>query len=151
MTTGTVPTTTPWPQNDIGGNRFRSFQGALLWLPADAWKVNLSYYKSNDDIDESATVALPTNCEDRTSDNRRKRLQNFCGEIPDIENIPGLNGGDAIPKVAQATGENRELDRANLKIEWDLYEFGSLSALTGYSNTQQDSVSDFSRSLGENQ
>lgn len=140
------------PQNDIGGNTLRSFQGALLWLPADAWQVNLSYYKSSDDIDEAATVSVPLNCEDRVNDNNStQRLQNYCGEIPDIEDVPGQNGSDAIAKVAQATGENRELDRANLKIDWDLYEHGSLSALTGYSNTQQDSVSDFSRSLGYNQ
>ncbi len=79
------------------------------------------------------------------------RYQNFCGEVPDIEGIPGLNGDDAIPKVAQATGENRELNRANLRIEWDLYESGMISTLTGYSKTEQDSVSDFARSLGENQ
>ena len=140
------------PQNDVGGYRFRSFQGALLWLPADAWEVNLSYYKSNDDIDESASVALPANCEDRVNDNNgTERLQNFCGEIPkNIESIPGLNGSDAIPKVAQATGEDRELDRANLRIAWDLQEYGTLSALTGYSKVKQSSVSDFSRSLGEN-
>ena len=139
------------PQNDLGGYRFRSFQGALLWLPADDWEVNLSYYNSNDDIDESASVALPTNCEDRVNDNNgTERLQNFCGELPKIESVPGLNGNDAIPKVAQATGENRELDRANLRIEWDLQETGTLSALTGYSKVKQNSVSDFSRSLGEN-
>jgi len=140
------------PQNDIGGSRFRSFQGALLWLPTDALRVNVSYYHSNDDIDESANVALPTNCEDRTNDlTETVRYQNFCGEVPDIEGIPGLNNGDAIPKVAEATGENRELNRANLKIEWDLYEYGMFSALTGYSNTEQDSVSDFARSLGNSQ
>jgi outer membrane receptor protein involved in Fe transport len=140
------------PQNDLGGYRFRSFQGALLWLPADDWEVNLSYYNSNDDIDESASVALPTNCEDRVNDNNgTERLQNFCGELPEnIESVPGLNGNDAIPKVAQATGENRELDRANLRIAWDLQETGTLSALTGYSKVKQNSVSDFSRSLGEN-
>lgn len=138
------------PENDIGGYRYRSLQAALLWQPLDAVKVNLSYYRSDDDIDEAATVSLPTNCEDRVNDNNATtRFQNFCGEVPDIEEIPGLNGGDAIPKVAQATGENRELDRANLRIEWDLYEHGMLSALTGYSKTRQWSVSDFGRSVGE--
>ncbi len=139
-------------ENDLGGHRFRSFQGSLLWLPAEDWEVNLSYFKSNDDIDEAANVSLPTNCENRVNDNNAaERLQNFCGEVPDIEDIPGQNGQDAIARVAQATGENRELDRANLQIEWDLQDYGSLSALTGYSKTQQDSVSDFARNLGVNQ
>jgi outer membrane receptor protein involved in Fe transport len=136
--------------NDIGGRRFRTVQGSLLWLPAEAWSISLSYFKSNDSIDEGANVSLPANCEDRVNDNNAAvRLQNFCGEVPDIEDIPGLNGGRAIPKVAQATGENRELDRANFKVEWDLEDNGTISALTGYSKTQQDSATDFQQSLGE--
>lgn len=138
--------------NDVGGSRVRSFQGALRWLPVEALTVDFSYYHSNDDIDESANVALPTNCEDRTGDSTETvRYQNFCGEVPDLEDIPGQFGSEAIAKIAEATGENRELDRANLKVEWDLYELGTISALTGYSRTQQDSVSDFTRSLGYNQ
>ncbi len=139
------------PQNDLGGYEFKSFQGSLLWLPMDTMDITLSYYKSDDKIDESPTVSLPTNCEDRLNDdNNTPRLQNFCGEIPDIEDIPGLNGGKAIPKVAEAVGEERQLDRVNLNINWDLPDYGMLSALTGYSKTRQKSVSDFNRSLGEN-
>jgi outer membrane receptor protein involved in Fe transport len=140
------------PENDLGGHRYRGFKAALRSQLGDAWDINLTYYKANDDIDESPSVSFPTNCEDRVNDNNAAtRLQNFCGEVPDIEAAPGLNGGSAIPKVAQATGENRELDRGSLRIEWDLMEWGTISALTGYSKTFQSSVSDFTRSLGLNQ
>jgi outer membrane receptor protein involved in Fe transport len=139
------------PQNDLGGYRFRGFKAALRSRPVEDLEINLSFYKSNDGIDEAPNVSLPTNCEDRVNDNNAaERLQNFCGEVPSIKNIPGLNGGSAIPKVAQATGEKRELDRAFLRVEWDLHDSGMISALTGYSRTQQSSVSDFLHSLGEN-
>jgi len=138
--------------NDIGGHTFRSIQGSLLWLPAEDWTTSLSVYTSSDDIDEAASVSLPANCQDRVGDNNDTvRLQNFCGEIPALEDIPGLNGSDAIPIIPQGNGEHRELDRANLKIDWDLHESGAVSALTGYSHTKQNSQTDFARGLGENQ
>lgn len=145
---------------DIGGYRYRSLQSSLLWLPSDDLEVALSYYKSNDDLDGSPTVSLPANCEDKVEAppdttgfpvQAGVRFLNFCGKIPEIESIPGLNGSDAIPRPAGATGENRELDRANLKIDWDLAEYGTLSALTGYSTTKEHARHDFARGLGERQ
>ena len=139
------------PENDLGGYRYRGFKAALRSRPVEDLELNLSYYNSNDGIDEAPNVSLPTNCEDRVNDNNAaERLQNFCGEVPDIESIPGLNGGSAIPKVAQATGEKRDLDRAFFRVEWDLHDYGTISALTGYSKTRQSSVSDFLHSLGQN-
>src|SRR5690606_8364529 len=136
--------------HDVGGYRYRSFQSRLDWLPAPDWTISASYYKSNDDIDEPATVAWPANCEDRVDDTPNvTRFQNRCGKVPGIKSAPGLTGGYSIPKVPQATGENRDLDSANLVITWD-QPYGAWTALTGYSNTEQSSYSDFSQSLGEN-
>ena len=145
---------------DIGGYRYRSFQSSLLWVASDDLEIGLSYYKSNDHMDGSPTVSLPANCEDKvepppnTTDypvQAGVRFLNYCGKIPDIESIPGLNGGDAIPRPAEATGENRKLDRANLKIDWDLQEYGTLSSLTGYSKTRENARHDFARGLGNSQ
>jgi iron complex outermembrane receptor protein len=138
--------------NDIGGHRYRSIQSSVLWLPAEAWAVDLNYYHSNDEIDDAAIVSLPANCQDQVGDNNATvRYQNFCGSIPSLEDIPGQNFYESIAKVPGATGENRDLDRGSLKVEWDLYEHGTISSLTGYSHTEQDSVIDFTRNLGENQ
>ncbi len=145
---------------DIGGYRYRSLQSSLLWLPSDDLEVALSYYKSNDDLDGSPTVSLPANCEDKveappdTTDypiQAGVRFLNYCGKIPDIESIPGLNGSDAIPRPAAATGEERELDRFNMKIDWTIPEYGTLSALTGYSVTKEHAQHDFARGLGNSQ
>ncbi|MEQ1803059.1 MAG: TonB-dependent receptor [Gammaproteobacteria bacterium] len=151
---------------DIGGYRYRSLKGSLLWTPAETVEVYTGLYYSNDRIDESATAALPTNCEDQVettpahaAEEPYPRLQNYCGEIPSLENLPdaldpltllampGSITSDSMPKVAQATGEERELTRGNLNVDWDV-GFGSVAFLTGYSRTEQSSVSDFSRSAG---
>jgi iron complex outermembrane receptor protein len=143
-----------WPGGaDIGGYRYRSIQSRLRWRPADDWDINLSYYHSNDDIDESGNAALPANCENAVdSDPNVVRLLNYCGEIPGLKDLPrvapGLLGRDKLPKVPQATGENRELDRLGLVIEWER-DYGTWAAMTGYSNTEQRSVTDFGRSVGE--
>jgi outer membrane receptor protein involved in Fe transport len=155
--------------DDIGGYRYRSFQGSLRWVPADTLEVTGGVYVSNDEIDEAAVAALPTNCEDqleltetRATNEPFPRLQNYCGEIPGLDALPdALDASqypsmvtlpdsvtdDSMPKVAQATGEDRDLLRGNLNVNWDL-DFGTLSFLTGYSDLEQNSVSDFGRSVG---
>lgn len=158
------------PENDIGGYRYRSLQGRLRWRPADNLEVNLGLYGSNDEIDESAVGGLPVNCEDQIETTTAHatqepfpRLQNWCGRIPDLENLPDRLDpaqfpdmvllpnsitSDSLPKVAQAVGEDRDLVRGNLNIDWD-QDFGTFSFLTGYSNTEQNSISDFNRSSGD--
>jgi outer membrane receptor protein involved in Fe transport len=145
---------------DIGGHRFRSFQSSLLWIASDDLEIGLSYYKSDDHMDGSPTVSLPANCEDKveappgTPDypvQAGVRFLNYCGKIPDLKSMPGLNGSSAIPRPAEASGESRKLDRANLKIDWDLQGYGTLSALTGYSKTQEHAFHDFTRGLGNSQ
>ncbi|MDH4023530.1 MAG: TonB-dependent receptor, partial [Gammaproteobacteria bacterium] len=50
-------------------------------------------------------------------------------------------------KNPAALGEDRDLTRGNLSIAWDL-DVGTVDFLTGYSDTEQNSVSDFNRSSG---
>jgi len=158
------------PENDIGGYRYRSLQGKLRWRPIDSVDVNLGLYYSNDEVDESAVGGLPANCEDQLELTQADvdgggpytRLQNWCGRIPDLANLPDALDGtafpngvplpnsvtdDSLPKIPEALGENRDLFRGNLNIVWDL-DFGTFSFLTGYSDTEQDSLSDFGRSSG---
>lgn len=158
------------PDTDIGGYRYRSLQGKLRWQPTEDLDINLGLYSSNDEIDEPATAGLPANCEDqieqRTEDEDGGgpyvRLQNYCGKVPDLKYLPDALSRDAfpigvpvpnsvtadsMPKIAEALGEDRDLIRGNLNIAWDL-GVGVLSFLTGYSNTDQQSTSDFGRSSG---
>jgi len=158
------------PANDIGGYRYRSMQGRLRWQPAETVDVNMGLYYSNDDIRESAVGGLPANCEDQIEQTQADvdaggpftRMQNWCGRIPDLAQLPDAlsrsdfpNGvpvpssitSDSMPKIPEAVGEERELFRGNLNIVWDL-DFGSFTFLTGYSDTEQSSLSDFGRSGG---
>lgn len=161
--------------NDIGGYRYRSFQGGLRWVPSETLEVSGGIYYSNDRIDESATASIAANCEnqvetttDHADNEPYPRLQNFCGKLPGLASLPDaldpvsfnpvlFPGGpvslpdsvtrDSMPKVSQATGENRELTRGNLNVTWDV-GFGTFDFLTGYSHTQQSDTSDFERSTG---
>ncbi len=158
------------PENDIGGYRYRSLQGRLRWRPADNLDINLGLYSSNDEIDDSAVGGLPANCEDQVETTTAHatqepfpRLQNWCGRIPNLAALPDrLDPAqfpnmvllpnsitrDSLPKVAQALGEDRDLLRGNLNIGWE-QEFGTFHFLTGYSDTEQNSISDFNRSSGD--
>ncbi len=155
--------------DDIGGYRYRSLQGRLRWRPTETLEVNLGLYSSNDEIDESAVGGVPANCEDqveqRTSDVENgpfPRLQNWCGRIPDLSSLPDALDpaqfpnmvvlpnsitSDSMPHNPAALGEDRDLTRGNLGIAWEL-DFGTLNFLTGYSDTEQSSASDFNRSSG---
>jgi iron complex outermembrane receptor protein len=164
------------PDTEIGGYRYRSLQGKLRWRPLDSLDINLGMYYSNDEIDEPATAGLPANCEnqiDQTTANVNSgtdaitgedipRLQNWCGRVPDLDQLPdalsrdGFPNGvivpnsvtnDSMPKIPEALGEDRDLWRGNLNVVWDL-DFGTLTFLTGYSDTEQNSKSDFGRSSG---
>lgn len=157
------------PENDIGGYRYRSMQGRLRWRPQESLEVNFGLYYSNDEIDEAAVGGLPANCEDRIEQTSRNatnqpftRYQNWCGAIPRLKYLPDMLDGsqfpnmvpipssvtrDRMPKIPEALGEDRDLWRGNLNIVWDL-DFGTLSFLTGYSDTEQNSLSDFGRSSG---
>lgn len=140
--------------DDVGGYRYRSFKGNLLFQPSDSLEVMVSAYYSNDEIDDSATVALQANCEnDLDAAPPNERFSNWCGELPDlgttyrIQNM-GL-ADDEIQRIPRALGENRELLRLSLDVDVDI-GFGTVQALTGYFSTDQEAVVDGAFGLGEN-
>lgn len=122
---------------DIGGYEFKSAQFGLNWTPADNFEIYGSLYLSDDSIDDAAQSAIAANCEERGDG----RLQNVCGELP------GINGA-GIAQVPGAIGEQRELIRGNLNIDWDL-DIGTVSLLTGYSDTKQEALIDGNRGEGD--
>jgi iron complex outermembrane receptor protein len=139
----------PLSDVDVGGYRYRSWQSKLLWKPVDDLRVSLAYYKSNDEIDDPAAVSLPANCEDRVDNTPEVRLQDFCGRVPRIRDVPTQQGSNRIKKVAQATGENRLLDRAILRGDWDVMGSGfTVTSLTGFLKTVQNNVADFGNNMG---
>ena len=157
------------PDNHIGGYRYRSFQGKLRWQPLDNLDITLGLYRSNDEIDEPAIGAVLANCEDeveQTSTNASEgpgqRLLNYCGQIPKLDQLPKpldpaqfplgvpqphMLTRDSMPKDALGTGQDRNLTRGNLNINWDT-DFGSLTALTGYSFMKESAMYDFNRITG---
>ncbi len=146
---------TDHPETGIGGRVFRTFQASLVWEPTDTLEVYGSIYTSNDEIDDAPVYGILANCENVPVDPANPtdppfpsgvRLQNFCGEIPTLQNAaspgPGLVSKDSMPKIERALGEDRDLFRANLRIDWDV-SFGTFTSLTGYTSTVQQSLSDF--------
>jgi iron complex outermembrane receptor protein len=139
---------------DIGGYHYNTQQASLLFTPTDDLEALFSIYASQDRIDDSATTAVPTNCENSAlfdpalqEDVTNGRgppygsiTANFCGTVPTY-------GKDEIPKILGANGETRDLIRAALNINWEI-GVGTLSFLTGYTDTTQSAVFDFSRDLG---
>ncbi len=133
---------------DVGGYRYRTTTGSFLLTPTDGLSILGDVYYSDDDIDDSSSTALQANCENTAFTNPRLQNSagvpygtpiygNFCGEVPSLD-------GSDIPKTAGASGEERELWRASLNIDWDI-GVGTITALTGYSDTQQDGALDFGR------
>ncbi len=141
----------PGPGSNIGGYKFKTFSGALVWSPSESFEAEVGLYVSDDRIDNSATSAVQANCQDRrvaaqalpTPPNPlpSSRLLNFCGELPSIDK-------NSLSAVPGAVGEDRDLTRAHLRLEWDVAG-GTLTALTGYSVTQQSYFVDGSRNAGQ--
>ncbi|MCC7329409.1 MAG: TonB-dependent receptor [Gammaproteobacteria bacterium] len=153
----------PLGHQDIGGYRYRSYQGTLRWKPADNFTMTGALYYSNDEVDDSATTAYKATCENRVDANLNiPRLQDFCGRIPSLDEYAGILRGiatpsaryladafanESIPKIARALGEDRDLTRGHLTIDWGVLG-GTVTALTGYSRTTQAALVDGNRSLG---
>ncbi|MCC6170523.1 MAG: TonB-dependent receptor [Gammaproteobacteria bacterium] len=137
------------PGSDIGGYKFKTFNGALAWSPNDAFEAELGLYVSADRIDNAAVSQVVANCEDRRTtalatnpmSTVTSRLLNYCGELPSIDE----NSLSALPG---ATGEDRDLTRAHLALRWNVAG-GTLSALSGYSKVDQSFFIDGSRNSGE--
>lgn len=160
----------PLGGNDVGGYRYRTYQASLEFDPTDDLNILLSGYYSDDEIDEAASTSQTANCEDTAEVDwllwdpgegapYGPRLANICGKVWDLErinqelnqNIAGFSlADDEIAKIPRALGEDRDLKRANLNIDWDV-GFGTVSLLTGYSSTKQTALADGTRNLGNDQ
>lgn len=134
---------------DIGGYRYKTFNGALLWSAGESFDAELGGYHSSDRIDNSATSAVQANCEDRRVRDanlgvtlRSSRLLNFCGELPSINS-------ETLSAIPGATGEERRVTRGHLKLHWNLSNGATLDATTGYSKVTQDFLVDGTRNSGE--
>lgn len=134
--------------SDIGGYKFKTFNGALIWTPTENLEAEIGLYVSDDQIDNSATSAVAANCEDRRTaalainpmSTVSSRLLNYCGELPSIRE-------NQLVALPSATGEDRDLTRAHLTIKWGIAG-GELTALTGYSWVQQNYFVDGTRNSG---
>ena len=154
----------PLGGQDIGGYRYRSWQGSLQWNATEDLTVAGSVYYSNDEIDDAVTMGIGANCENRVDTNLAvPRLLNVCGKLPSLEERAAqlrdigtpvalqqaaYFDDESVPVMSRALGEDRELTRAHLTIDWDL-DYGSLTFLTGYSETSQQALVDGSRGLGD--
>jgi iron complex outermembrane receptor protein len=147
--------------NDVGGREFKTVIGKLEWYASDSLDISSLVYYSDDEVDISAITSLPMNCENiadpATATSERNAA--FCGRIPDLDSLndrlvaagyPNAGGDDTINKVRGDLGEDRDLLRANLNIDWDT-SIGTFTFLTGYSDTEQEAVDDGSRNLGNRQ
>ncbi len=135
------------PAPDIGGYQYKTFQGGLVWTPNDSFEAQLGVYISDDQIDNSAMTAAPANCENRSlvpvTPMLSSRLLNYCGEFQAV-------GKNDLTVIAGATGEDRDVTRGNLKLNWSFANGGKLDSLTGYSATSQSFFVDGGRNDGEN-
>ncbi len=124
---------------DIGGYDFETLQASFLWRPSERFDGTLSFYVSNDQIDSSPIYAVAANCEDRNfiDPAQSSRLQNFCGELPTID-------ADSLHVPREAIGEDRDLVRANLNLQWDVGR-GDITSITGYTSLQQSYFIDAGR------
>ncbi len=120
---------------DIGGFEFETLQGALYWTPTDQFEAGLSLYVSNDKIDVSAVTSVTANCENVSA--RGERLASFCGELPSV-------GKNDLSILSGATGEERDVERANLTLKLDT-ALGEFTALSGFSSVEQIFLYDGSR------
>lgn len=129
---------------DIGGHEYKTAQAALYFTPTEMFDALLSVYVSDDHIDVPAHSSLSANCEDRRDTNPAlsSRQLNFCGELSSIDE-------DSIAIVPAATGEEREVQRASLNLNFEL-DAGAITALSGYSKVEQEFVQDGGRGDGEN-
>jgi iron complex outermembrane receptor protein len=156
----------PISSEDVGGNEFKTITAGLNWTPTDNFDALLQTYFSHDEIDESPMTGQFANCENvGENDGENSRLANLCGEVWDLDrvaadanqgiignpNIPEelqfRTGSEEIGKIAGSTGEERDVSRASLNMNWDVGA-GVITSLTGYSRVEHESIVDGTRNLG---
>ncbi|RMF98369.1 MAG: hypothetical protein D6727_03115 [Gammaproteobacteria bacterium] len=159
----------PISSEDVGGYEYHTVIGDLYWTPTENFSALFKAYYSDDRIDGAAQTGQPANCENVGADNGpNQRLANLCGPVWSVDqnrawvnaglnnnpNVPEserfFTGSEEIPLIEGAWGEKREVTRLSLNLDWDL-DFGTFTALTGYSKVEQESSEDGTRGLGYSQ
>jgi iron complex outermembrane receptor protein len=136
----------PGRREDIGGYRYQTLNGRLVWDFTENFAAELGLYLSNDRIANAAATALAANCEDRRvrdlnlgiTPARSSRLLNYCGEVPSID-------ARDLRVESGATGEQRDVTRSNLQLRWNFANDATLTAISGYSRVTQGYVVDGNR------
>lgn len=148
---GSYSNPVPGGNPDVGGHKYRTVMGSLVYEPGDIFDATLTAYYSDDEIDDSAMTSVQSNCQDsalldpayqdeNTGEPYGINYGTYCGKLPTL-------AGTSIPKTQDATGEDRDVTRASLTMNWNL-DVGTITSLTGYSNTQQEAAIDFNRDFG---
>lgn len=141
---GSYDNANPRGDQNIGGYEFDTVQGKLIWTPTEAVDVSLAGYYSDDQVDPPGMVGIAANCEDRDGvlgQPAGTRMQNYCGTFR------GIGSGD-IAVIPEATGEDREVARASLTIDWDI-GIGTITSLSGYGHVDHESREDASWNQGD--
>ncbi|WP_292223601.1 TonB-dependent receptor [Brevundimonas sp.] len=134
---GSYRNVNPSGGGDVGGHNYKSVSGALRLRPSDNLDVIASADYSRDALDERPQQAILADTE---FDANGKPL-NWRGELP------SLSGRDRRV-LSGAIGDRRELKRAQLNVTWDT-DYGTLTALTGYSWVSHYAVQDLARNGGD--
>jgi len=118
---------------DIGGHEYKALKTSLFWTPTDNLDMQWNVYLADDFIDPPAQDTIAANCEAELDDpldpnSTTDRLLNYCGELPSV-------GTSDLGTIGGERGQTRQVWRSSLNIDWDL-SFGTLTSLTGVSNTQ---------------
>jgi iron complex outermembrane receptor protein len=156
----------PVSNEDVGGHTFNTITASLDWRPTDGFEALLNVYYSDDEIDSAAMTGQVADCENvGPDDGTGRRYANLCGEVWDLDqvraaynqgivgspNVPAelqfTTGSEEIAVIAGSEGEEREVTRVSLNLDWDL-DFGTITALTGYSRVEHEGTFDFTFGLG---
>lgn len=141
---GSYENANPRGDQNIGGYEFNTVQGKLLWAPSEKLDVSIAGYYSDDEVDPPAMVGIAANCEDRDgvpAQPSGTRMQNYCGTFR------GVDTGE-IAVIPEATGEERDVLRSSLTINWDV-GIGTITSLTGYNSVDHSSREDASWNQGD--
>ncbi|MDW8258029.1 MAG: TonB-dependent receptor [Gammaproteobacteria bacterium] len=127
---------------DIGGYEYKTAQASLRFATSERFEGLLSLYYSDDKIGPPAMSEVLANCENRNlvDPMQSSKWMNYCGKLPTVN-------ADSLAVIAGADGEDRELTRVHLNLKWNVLG-GTLTSLSGYSNTEQSYFEDGTRGTG---
>jgi iron complex outermembrane recepter protein len=127
---------------DIGGYEYKTVSASLRFTPSERFEGLIWAYYSDDQIDPSATSQVIADCENRNvfDPMQSSKFLNVCGDLPTVNE-------NSLAAMVGAEGESREVARAHLDLKWT-FDAGTLTALTGYSTTEQAFLVDGSRGSG---